>query len=274
MASISPYGKRFISYLRRSQIRRLAALGIRADGRALDQYRDISIKTGVVNTADGSAEVLLGRTRVVAGVKIGIGQPFPDAPDEGVLIVNAEVLPHASPYSEVGPPDEVAIELARVVDRGIRHSGFVEFKKLAIDASKVYVVWVDLYVLNDDGNLVDASNLAALAALRSAALPAAVKDESGAVKLDKSNRSAMPTNLSRMPLAVSIGKMEARLLADPNFEEELSLDGRITITTAGEEVVSMQKTVGYFTEQELFQAVDMAFSLRRKLQDVVLKSLV
>lgn len=274
MASISPYGKRFISYLRRSQIRRLAASGIRADGRALDQYRDISIKTNVVNTADGSAEVLLGRTRVVAGVKIGIGQPFPDAPDEGVLIVNAEVLPHASPYSEVGPPDEVAIELARVVDRGIRHSGFVEFKKLAVDASKVYVVWVDLYVLNDDGNLVDASNLAALAALRSAALPAAVKDESGAVKLDKSNRSAMPTNLSKMPLAVSIGKMEARLLADPNFEEELSLDGRITITTAGEEVVSMQKTVGYFAEQELFQAVDMAFSLRRKLQDVVLKSLV
>jgi ribosomal RNA-processing protein RRP42 (EC 3.1.13.-) len=125
MASISPYGKRFISYIRQSQIRRLVGSGVRIDGRTPHQLRDVSIRTNVVNTADGSAEALLGKTRVVAGVKVGLGQPFPDTPDEGVLIVNAEILPHASPYSEIGPPDETAIELARVVDRGIRHSGFV-----------------------------------------------------------------------------------------------------------------------------------------------------
>ncbi|KUO84390.1 exonuclease [Thermoproteus sp. CP80] len=273
MASISPYGKRFISYIRQSQIRRLVGSGVRIDGRTPHQLRDVSIRTNVVNTADGSAEALLGKTRVVAGVKVGLGQPFPDTPDEGVLIVNAEILPHASPYSEIGPPDETAIELARVVDRGIRHSGFVDFKKLAIDQNKVYVLWVDLYVLNDDGNLVDAANLAALAALRSTMLPSAVKDEAG-VKLDRNNKTALPSDLSKAPIAVSIGKIDSRIIVDPNLEEELSLDGRITITIAQDSIVSMQKTAGYFTEQELWQAVDLAYSIRDKLRDVLLKSLV
>ena len=273
MASISPYGKRFISYLRRNQIRKLIASGLRIDGRALDQLRDISIRTNVVNTADGSAEVLLGKTRVVAGVKVGLGQPFPDTPDEGVLIVNAEILPHASPYSEIGPPDEMAIELARVVDRGIRHSGFIDFRKLAIDQTKVYVLWVDLYVLNDDGNLVDASNIAALAALRSTMLPAAVKDETG-IKLDKNNRSALPSDLSKAPIAVSIGKIDTRLVVDPGFEEELSLDGRITITISQDRIVSIQKTLGYFTEAELSQAVDLAYAVRDKIREVLVKNLV
>ena len=100
-------------------------------------------------------------------------------------------MPHASPYTEVGPPDEFAIELARVVDRGLRHCGYVDFKKLSVEGGKAYVLWVDLYVINDDGNLVDAANLAAVAALKNAALPAVVKDETGAVKLDRNSRTPM-----------------------------------------------------------------------------------
>lgn len=274
MASISPYGKRFISYLRRGQIRRLISSGNRLDGRPLDQYRDITIRTNVTNTADGSAEVLLGRTRVVAGVKIGLGNPFPDAPDEGVLVVNAEVLPHASPYSEVGPPDETAIELARVVDRGLRHSGFIDFRRLAIDQSKVYVVWLDLYVLNDDGNLVDASNLAAVAALRSTMLPTVVKDEAGAYKLDKNNRTAMPSDLSKAPISVSLGKIDTRIIVDPILEEELSLDSRITITISQDNIVSIQKTIGYFSEQELEQAIELSYKSKEFLKQILLKYLV
>ena len=259
MASISPYGKRFISYLRREQIRRLIASKARIDGREVDQVRPVEVKTGIVKTADGSAEVKLGKTHVVAGVKIGLGQPFPDAPDEGVLVVNAEVLPHASPYTEVGPPDEFAIELARVVDRGLRHCGYVDFKKLSVEGGKAYVLWVDLYVINDDGNLVDAANLAAVAALKNAALPAVVKDETGAVKLDRNSRAPMPLDLEKAPIAVSVGKIANVLFLDPIFEEELSLDGRITYTFAQERIVAIQKTLGSFTQQELEAALDLAW---------------
>jgi len=264
MASISPYGKRFISYLRREQIRRLLASKARIDGREVDQVRPAEVKTGVVKTADGSAEVKLGKTHVVAGVKIGLGQPFPDAPDEGVLVVNAEVLPHASPYTEVGPPDEFAIELARVVDRGLRHCGYVDFKKLSVEGGKAYVLWVDLYVINDDGNLVDAANLAAVAALKNAALPAVVKDETGAVKLDRNSRTPMPLDLEKAPIAVSVGKIANVLFLDPMFEEELSLDSRITYTFAQERIVAIQKTLGSFTQQELEAALDLAWRGRER----------
>jgi len=264
MASISPYGKRFISYLRREQIRRLLASKARIDGREVDQVRPIEVKTGIVKTADGSAEVKLGKTHVVAGVKIGLGQPFPDTPDEGVLVVNAEVLPHASPYTEVGPPDEFAIELARVVDRGLRHCGYVNFKKLLVEEGRAYVLWVDLYVINDDGNLIDAANLAAVAALKDAALPAVVKDESGAVKLDRNNKTPMPLDLDKVPIAVSVGKIANVLFLDPIFEEELSLDGRITFTFSQEKIVAIQKTLGSFTWQELEAALDLAWRGREK----------
>jgi exosome complex component RRP42 len=272
MASISPYGKRFISYLRREQIKRLISTKYRVDGRGPEQIRDVDIKIGVVKTADGSAEVRLGRTHVVAGVKVGLGQPFPDAPDEGVLVVNAEVLPHASPYTEVGPPDESAIELARVVDRGIRHCGYVDFKKLVVEGGKAYVLWVDLYVINDDGNLVDAANLAAVVALKNTQLPAVAKDETG-IRLDRNNKSPLPVEVSKAPVAVSVGKIGNVLLLDPTFEEELSLEGRITFTFSEDKIVAAQKTLGYFTQAELETALSLALKGRDRLFEA-LKSVV
>ncbi|MGC8993788.1 MAG: exosome complex protein Rrp42 [Pyrobaculum sp.] len=273
MASISPYGKRFISYLRREQIRKLLAAKYRIDGRGPDQIRDVEIKTGVVKTADGSAEVRLGKTHVVAGVKVGLGQPFPDAPDEGVLVVNAEVLPHASPYTEVGPPDESAIELARVVDRGIRHCGYVDFKKLVVEGGKAYILWIDLYVINDDGNLVDAANLASVAALKNTQLPTAVKDDAGAVKLDRNNKSPLPVEAAKAPVAVSVGKIGNVLFLDPTFEEELSLDGRITFTFSEDKIVAAQKTLGSFTQAELETALNLALKGREKFLET-LKSVI
>ena len=41
----------------------------REDGRALDEYRDISIETGVISKAEGSARVRLGGTQVIVGIK-------------------------------------------------------------------------------------------------------------------------------------------------------------------------------------------------------------
>src|SRR3990172_11012866 len=121
---------------------------------------------GMIEKANGSAQVYLGKTKVLAGVKIQPGQPFEDTPDEGILTVNAEFVPLASPSFEAGPPDENSIELARVVDRGIRESKAIDLKKLCIDpGKKVFMIFVDVYVLDHDGNLIDAAAMAALGAL-------------------------------------------------------------------------------------------------------------
>ena len=88
--------------------------GKRLDDRTPLDYRPMTIMLGVIDKANGSAEVYLGKTKVVAGIKVEIGTPFADRPDEGILTVNSEFVPIASPTFETGPPDENSIELARV----------------------------------------------------------------------------------------------------------------------------------------------------------------
>jgi len=155
--------------VKQQQIAQLMSKGKRLDGRGLNDYREIKVEMGVIEKAEGSSRVLLGKTEVLVGVKIGIGKPFPDTPNEGVLTVNVELVPLASPTFEPGPPKEDAIELARIVDRGIRESKAIDLGKLCLEpGKKVLVVFVDVYVLNYDGNLIDASAIATLGALLNA----------------------------------------------------------------------------------------------------------
>ena len=161
-----------ITRVRVRQIEQLIEKGKRLDARGLGDYREIKVEQGVIEKAEGSARVFLGKTEVLVGVKVETGTPFPDTPNNGVLTVNAELVPLASPTFEPGPPDENSIELARIVDRGIRESEAIDTEKLCIEAGKqVFVVFVDVYVLNHDGNLIDASALAAVAALMNTKMP-------------------------------------------------------------------------------------------------------
>jgi exosome complex component RRP42 len=78
----------------------------RLDGRGLLDYRDINVETDVITKAEGSALVSLGKTKVLVGVKIETGTPYSDTPNSGVLTVNVELVPLASPSFEPGPPNE------------------------------------------------------------------------------------------------------------------------------------------------------------------------
>ncbi|HLE35383.1 MAG TPA: exosome complex component Rrp42, partial [Nitrososphaerales archaeon] len=148
-----------VEHLRRAQMNELLAAGKRLDGRGVTESRQMKIETDVIKKANGSALVTLGNTQVIAGVKVQPDKPFPELPDKGLLICSAEVLPLASAYAEPGPPDEDAIELARVVDRGIRESEMIDLKKLVlVPGEKVYAVFADVGVLNVDGNLFDATS--------------------------------------------------------------------------------------------------------------------
>ena len=84
-----------------------------------------------------------------------VAEPYPDSQDKGNLMVTAEFLPLSSPRIELGPPQFDSIELARVIDRGIRESKFIELEKLCIkEGEKVWTVFIDIYSINDDGNLL------------------------------------------------------------------------------------------------------------------------
>jgi exosome complex component RRP42 len=257
-----------ITRVKQKQIAQLIAKGKRLDGRELTDYREINLEQGMIERAEGSAKVLLGKTEVVVGAKVEMGEPFPDTPNEGVLTVNAELVPLASPGFEPGPPDESSIELARIVDRGIRESKAIDLEKLCIEAGKkVFVVFVDVYVLNHDGNLIDASALAAMAALLNTKM-AKYEVEDGEVKF-KSGYEPLP--VKKRPITVTCAKIGDKLIVDPWLDEEQVMDARISIAIDDDEnICAIQKGgSGYFEAKEVFEAAkiakEKAKQLRKKL---------
>ncbi|MFH0847904.1 MAG: exosome complex protein Rrp42 [archaeon] len=232
----------------------LIKAGRRLDGRGLTDFRDFSVEIGVIEKANGSALVNLGKTKVMVGVKVQDGNPFPDTPAEGVLTVNAELVPLASPSFEAGPPGENAIELARVVDRGIRESKAIDVKKLCIkEGEKVFVVYNDIYVLDHDGNLIDTSAIASLAALLTGQMSDYdYKDGKITYKAKK-----IPLPIQNQPVAVTVAKIGDSLIVDPNLEEEQVMTARLTVTSDKDgKICAMQKGgMGDFSPDEVKQAV-------------------
>ena len=207
-----------------SYVLELLEKGKRIDGRKFDEFREIRIEENVVQKAEGSASVWLGETHVIAGVKLELGTPYADSPDQGVLIVNAEFTPLASPDFEPGPPGEDAIELARVVDRGIRESECIELEKLCITpGEKVWCIFVDISILNHQGNLLDASALASLVALRNTRIPKLEEDKI----IRGEYEGKLPVRYK--PINITVAKIGNALLIDPSFEEEKVVESKVSV---------------------------------------------
>ena len=268
--SITPFNIPIVPKLKKETIYSLARKGSRIDKRKLDQFREIKITLGAAGKAHGSALVELGHTKVLAGVKIEPGRPFSDMPDQGVLNVSAEFLPIASSEFEPGPPDENAIEVARVVDRALRESQAIDLGKLAIiPGEKVWVVWVDINVLDHDGNLFDASMLAAMAALLDAKIPQHEILEDGSVRIIGPPIEPLP--VKKRVVSVTIGALGNVFLVDPSLEEEAVLDTRIMFSFDEEgNLVGMQKTGAGWLD---WDKVAIAFNIARNKYTVPLRAL-
>jgi exosome complex component RRP42 len=246
-----------VEHLRKQQMWDSISKGKRLDGRNLDETRPMEIEFDIIKKANGSAKVKLGNTEVVAGVKVETGEPFEGLENKGALILSAEVLPTASPYSEPGPPDEETVELARVVDRGVRESQMVDLDKLVLIPGKtVYTIFVDCSIINTDGNLFDATSYAVVSALISSKLPI-FEIQDGKV-VDTGNKRDPP--ITTMPISITAVRIGDAVILDPTSEEEACMDARITITTNSEgHFTAMQKgSTGSFTIEQLKKAAETA----------------
>jgi exosome complex component RRP42 len=247
------------SKIMRNTIIGLLRNGKRLDERKLDEFREIEIIPDISKNAEGSCKVKIGKTVVMAGVKIDIGEPFPDSPDEGILVVNAELLPLSYAGFEPGPPGIDAIELARVVDRGIRESGFIDLKKLCIEeGKKVYSIFIDIYSINHDGNLVDASFLASVIALKRSFLPK-IEKAYGDYRVVYGEKTKNPLPLQKPPFLCSIYKIANNFFLDANLVEEKVSDARLSVAFTDDTIHAMQKNGSdVLSADELKVAVELA----------------
>ena len=243
--------------LLREYIKDLVANDQRVDGRGFDEMRPIEVLNGTFTKAEGEAWIKLGKTQVLVGVKADIGEPFPDTPDKGVLVSNTELLPVASPTFEPGPPNENAIEIARVVDRAIRSADAIGLSSLVIEEGKlVYMLFLDMYVLDHDGNLEDALTIASLIALGRTEVPKVILKEDGEIEIKEEK---WKVDLRDMPINFTFVKINGKLLLDPILEEENVAEAAITLAIDKDRrVCSIQKKHGHFTMEEIINAAGIA----------------
>ncbi|CAN6458389.1 unnamed protein product [Victoria cruziana] len=90
---------------------------LRSDGRRRLHYRPISIETGVIPQANGSARVRIGSTDVIVSVKAELGKPSMSQPDKGKIAFFLECSPTAAPMFEGRGGEELSMELSSALRR-------------------------------------------------------------------------------------------------------------------------------------------------------------
>lgn len=257
--------------LKKKKITTLLRDGHRIDGRALDEPRHLIIDTGDIPKAEGSARVRLGDTEVVCGVKIQPDKPFPDLGDRGIFICTAEIMPLADPNVETGPPTEEVIELARVVDRGIRESGMIDLTKLVLQKDKSVIgLFVDNSVTDYDGNLFDACSYASVASILSCKIPKWEIKDDVPTKVDG---QVMEPPITTLPISVTMGRIGDQIIVDPNAEEWSCMDARITITTnSASNICAIQKGGNDgFTQEQLIKCGQISIATGAKIRETIKK---
>jgi exosome complex component RRP42 len=256
----------FVASLKRDYLNELALKEQRLDGRKADAMRPLTITANAIGTADGSAMVELGKTRVVVGIKVATGAPFADRPKDGVIITGAELGSIASPTFEVGPPSPTSIEIARVVDRGLRESKMLELSDLCIEeGKKVWMINIDIHVLDYDGNLFDASTVAAVTALKTTILP---------MKRLSLGTEDVPLKVHHTPTSVTAVKIGKVVMVDPTHDEEAVAKARLTVAVDEHGAIrAMQKGLaGSFTVDEVKYIIELSQKLGHDLRSAIQKA--
>lgn len=256
----------FVAALKRDYLNELALKEQRVDGRKAEEMRPLTITANAIGTADGSAMVQLGKTRLFVGIKVATGSPFADRPKEGVIITSAELIPIASSHFEVGPPSQESIEVARVVDRGIRESKMVELTDLGIEeGKKVWMINIDIHVVDYDGNLFDAATIGAVTALKTTMLPA---------KRLGLGEKDIPLKIHHTPTSITAVKIGKSVVVDPNHDEEQVAQARLTATVDEHGALrAMQKGLaGSFTVDEVKYIIDLSQRLGKEIREAIKKA--
>ena len=148
----------------------------------------------------------------------------------------------------------------------------IDLEKLCVESGKlVFVVFIDVYVLNHDGNLIDASAIAALAALINTKMFKYTVEEGEIVK--KPGYTPLP--VVNYPVAVTFAKIGDKLILDTGLDEEEVMDARLTMTMdKNGNICAIQKGggSGYFTKDEIIEATKIASEKTEEIRKIVVKN--
>ncbi|MCL1898212.1 MAG: ribonuclease PH [Micrococcales bacterium] len=223
---------------------------LRADGRAVDQLRPISIERNWLKTAEGSALISFGSTKVLCAATFDAGVPrWRKGSGQGWVTAEYAMLPRATTErtdreSVKGRIGGRTHEISRLVGRALR--AVVDTAALGENTIKL-----DCDVIQADGGTRTAAVTGAYVALAEAVTWAVNK---GLVK---------PTSqvLTGSVSAVSVGVVGGTPMLDLPYEEDVKAETDMNVVVTGTgQFVEVQGTAeaAPFSRMELDRLLDLA----------------
>ena len=203
----------------------------RVDGRKIDELRPVTIETGVIPNADGSAMIEMGRNKIIAGV-YGPREMHPkrlSKPNKGVLRIRYHMAPFSVDPRRSPAPSRRDTEISMVMIDAIEPALFLErYPRSVID------VFVEI-IQADGGTRCAAVNAAAVAPV-DAGIP--MKD---------------------LVAACAAGKMDGKIVLDLGDHEDKKGEADVPIAYMPKlDEVTLLQMDGILTADETIEAIEMA----------------
>lgn len=217
--------------------------GVRNDGRDCFDFRPVTLETGVLPQAYGSAKVSIGKgiiggsggTDVLVSIKAEVMVPTPQRPEEGGVEVSVECA--ASNFvgcrNRRDLREEVNAELTSTIYSLL--SNTIPLRTLCVMPARfAWRLFVDVMVLQNEGNIADAVSFAVWAALQTTRLPRLVGVEAQAghqddFTLDSSPENAVLVDAQKVPILITLVGVGGGFILDPNREEEACGSCRLAV---------------------------------------------
>jgi ribonuclease PH len=220
----------------------------RSDNRTLEQIRPLTITPDFISTAEGSALIEMGNTRVICTASIEESVPaFLRNSGKGWISSEYGMLPRSTltrtaRESARGKQSGRTQEIQRLIGRSLR--AVADLKQLG-----ERTIWIDCDVIQADGGTRTASITGAFVAL-GLALQRLV---------DAGTLTSAPVR--DFVAAISVGIVDGEILLDLNYEEDSRAEVDMNfVMTAGNKIVELQATAEHkvFDDAQLAKMIGMA----------------
>jgi ribonuclease PH len=230
----------------------------RSDNRTPEQIRPVQIVPDFISTAEGSALIEVGNTRVICTASVEEAVPaFLRNSGKGWISSEYGMLPRSTltrtaRESAKGRPSGRTQEIQRLIGRSLR--AVTDLARLG-----ERTIWIDCDVIQADGGTRTASITGAFVAL-GLALQRLV--EAGTL-------TSAP--VKDFVAAISVGLVDGEILIDLNYEEDSRADVDMNfVMTAGNKIVELQATAEHqvFDDAQLAKMMALA---RQGIQSLIAK---
>jgi ribonuclease PH len=235
----------------------------RSDGRGAEVLRPVKITRNYMKHAEGSVLIEMGDTKVICSASVEDKvPPFLRNSGKGWITAEYSMLPRSthtrtSRDSSTGRASGRAFEIQRLIGRSLR-------SVIVLDGFGERTIWIDCDVIQADGGTRTASITGAYVAMVDA------------FRRMVENRLIEMVPVKDYVAAVSVGKVNGRILLDLNYEEDsrAQVDMNVVMTGSGN-FVEVQGTAeeSAFTKEELDELTRTAWKGIHQLTKIQKKSL-